>query len=215
MKATTIRFSDEMYAQLEGSSAQLGLPINSIVVMACLNWLSGPQAGMLRRPPMRRFHSTPWLQLGKPWRGSPKHAFETFSEAAKQALLLAQEESEQTGRPSIGTEQLLVGLIRSEGGVAGTVLAECGVGVEEARSGLAAPDPAGRAERLLPTSRVKRVCEVALKEARAAGLAYVGTEHLLLGTLVVGEGRAAALLAEHGVSELQVRTRLGQLGDEA
>lgn len=214
MKATTIRFNDDLYERLESSSKELGLPINSIVVLACLNWLGGSQAAVLRRPPVERFHTKEWP--GPPrWQGGAKYPFELFSAAAKRSLLLAQEEAEGLGARSIETDHLLLGLIRSELGVAARLLAQFGVRKEDARAGLG---PAGAAEqpaRMLPTSRVKRVLQAAVEDSRTGQLSYVGTEHLLLGIVAVGEGRAAAYLAEHDVTEEAIRARLGDLAREA
>ncbi len=213
MRATTIRFTDDLYARLEASSKQLGLPINSIVVFACLSWLGGAPAH-LARAPIEGLQRADW-RPGHRWQGTHKYPFELFSAAAKLSLLLSQEEAERLRSRAIGTDHLLLGLIRSELGVAAALLGQFGVREADARAGLGPAAGAEKPARMLPTSRVKRVLQVAVEESRTRQLSYVGTEHLLLGIVGIGEGRAAAYLAEHGVTEAAVRDRLGNLAQEA
>ena len=132
------------------------------------------------------------------------YPFERFTERAKHSLTLAQREAERAGHTYIGTEHLLLGLLAEADGLAARVLTTMGVDHDRAHqaidavlSGQTPPDPA---QQIVPTSRVKKVIEVAFEEARRMGHNYVGTEHLLLGILVEGEGIAARVLEDMGVT---------------
>ena len=120
--------------------------------------------------------------------------FEKFSERARRVLTLAQEEAKHFNHNYIGTEHILLGLVREEEGVGAKVLANLGVGLSKARS--AVEFIIGRGEKpstgeIGLTPRAKRVIELAIDEARHLGHNYIGTEHLLLGLLREGEGEAA------------------------
>jgi hypothetical protein len=142
------------------------------------------------------------------------YPFERFTERAKKVLTLAQEEAERSHHSYIGTEHLLLGLLRQEDGMAAKVLNSLGVEIGGVRSTI--ESVLGRNERLIiqqiiPTSRVKKVIESAFEEARRMGTNYVGTEHLLLGLLVEGEGIAAHVLNDLGASLATVRRVIDQL----
>ncbi len=131
------------------------------------------------------------------------YPFERFTERAKKVLTLAQEEAEAAGHTYIGTEHLLLGLLREQDCVACKALIALGVGLDDARQAVSAALAAGPmspAQELVPTSRVKRVVELAFEEARRMGQSYVGTEHLLFGLLIEGEGLAAKVLADLGAT---------------
>ena len=139
------------------------------------------------------------------------YPFERFTEDAKRALTLAQNEAESSGQSFIGTEHLLIALTRADGR-ARTVLEGFGFDTRAARESVTAVsgamEPRRAPERIIPTSRVKTVIELAFAEARAASSDVVGTEHLLLGLLVEGEGIAAHVLRDAGVTAEDVRERL-------
>jgi len=222
-KATTIRFSEDVYSRLEKASEKTGLPINSIVTVACLNWLAERPAGMLGMPgvpamgPLRSLVPAVSRLFSRSLLEGPARAgydFELLSHSAQQALSAAQEEARSAGL-FIGTEHLRAVLLRVEGGVACKVLRQRGIGLEEVRARLAQPAAPERPSRLLPTRRFKRVVEAAYREARGASLAFVGTEPLLLGILQVGEGPAAFFLEEQGVTEKVLREQLAKLSTEA
>lgn len=127
--------------------------------------------------------------------------FDRFTERARQVLQRAQEEAEDFNHHSIGTEHLLLGLLREGEGVAAKLLSERGVALEQARSTV--ERLIGRGERsasgpLGLTPRAKRVIELAVDEARRLKHSYVGTEHLLLGLVCEGEGVAVAVLKSLG-----------------
>jgi len=135
--------------------------------------------------------------------------FEKFSERARRVLTLAQEEAQQFNHNYIGTEHILLGLVREEEGVAAKVLTNLGVGLNRVRS--AVEFIIGRGEKPSSgqvglTPRAKRVIELAIDEARRLDHNYIGTEHLLLGLLSEGEGVAAHVLDSFGITLEQART---------
>jgi ATP-dependent Clp protease ATP-binding subunit ClpC len=134
--------------------------------------------------------------------------FEKFSERARRVLSLAQEEAQRFNHNYIGTEHILLGLVRETDGVAARVLNSLGVELSKVRS--AVEFIIGRGERPSPgdiglTPRAKKVIELAVDEARRLSHHYIGTEHLLIGIMREGEGVAAGVLESLGVSLDKVR----------
>src|SRR5262252_8631121 len=108
-KATTVRFTDEMYQRLDQASARTGMPVNSIVVAACLEWMErhtpdpggfAPLAVTLPSPPR---WSTIRRAIRQAGRASRTYPFERFSEHAKSLLTHAQDEAQKRGFSYIGT----------------------------------------------------------------------------------------------------------------
>jgi ATP-dependent Clp protease ATP-binding subunit ClpC len=135
--------------------------------------------------------------------------FEKFSERARRVLTLAQEEAQNFNHSYIGTEHILLGLLREDEGVGAKVLANLGVSLSKARS--AVEFIIGRGEKPVTgeiglTPRAKRVIELAIDEARHLGHNYIGTEHLLLGLLREGGGVAADVLDSFGITLEQARS---------
>jgi ATP-dependent Clp protease ATP-binding subunit ClpC len=135
--------------------------------------------------------------------------FEKFSERARRVLTLAQEEAQNFNHSYIGTEHILLGLLREDEGVGAKVLANLGVSLSKARS--AVEFIIGRGEKPIAgeiglTPRAKRVIELAIDEARHLGHTYIGTEHLLLGLLREGGGVAADVLDSFGITLEQTRS---------
>jgi ATP-dependent Clp protease ATP-binding subunit ClpC len=134
--------------------------------------------------------------------------FEKFSERARRVLTSAQEEAQNLNHSYIGTEHILLGLIREEDGMAAKVLTNLGISLPKVRSavefiiGRGDKPPVGE---IGLTPRAKRVIELAIDEARHLGHNYIGTEHLLLGLLHEGEGVAAGVLDSFGITLEQVR----------
>lgn len=131
------------------------------------------------------------------------YPFERFNEDAKKSLTLAQEEAERSRHSYIGTEHLLLGLLRVESGTAYRVLTGLGVDITTVRGVI--KSVLGRSERILiqsiiPTSRVKKVIELSFEEARRMGDTEVDTAHMLLGLIIEGEGIAAHVLTDLGAS---------------
>ncbi|MHB1574947.1 MAG: Clp protease N-terminal domain-containing protein [Candidatus Dormibacteria bacterium] len=142
------------------------------------------------------------------------YPFDRFTEGSKQVWRLAQEEAERAHHSYIGTEHLLLGLLREGDGLAAKVLGNLGVEIDKVRTTI--ESALGRNERIIvqqiiPTSRVKKVIEIAFAEAKRGNDAQVGTEHLLLGLLIEGEGMAAHVLEDLGVSLETVRGQIAIL----
>ena len=136
--------------------------------------------------------------------------FDRFTERARRVLTLAQEEATRFNHNYIGTEHLLLGLIREGDGVAAEVLRSLGVELDKVRSQV--EFIIGRGDRMILgeiglTPRSKKVIELAVDEARRLGHHYIGTEHLLLGLVREGEGVAAGVLENMGVNLERVRTQ--------
>ena len=137
--------------------------------------------------------------------------FDKFTERARKVLTLAQEEAQRFNHNYIGTEHLLLGLVREGDGVAAKVLANLGVELPKVRS--AVEFIIGRGDRSVTgdiglTPRAKKVIELAVDEARRLNHHYIGTEHLLLGLVREGEGIAAGVLESLGVSLEKVRNQI-------
>src|SRR5262245_47577923 len=141
--------------------------------------------------------------------------FEKFSEPARKALSLAQDEAQRFHHNYIGTEHLLLGLVREGEGVAARALASSGLELTRVRAAVEAL--IGRGDRLVMgeiglTPRLKKVLELAVDEARRLNHDRVDTEHLLLGLIREGEGVAAGIITkggvEGGVARDSVRTRV-------
>src|SRR5439155_1046284 len=143
-----------------------------------------------------------------------RSTFEKFTERARKVFSLAQEEAQRFNHNYIGTEHLLLGLVREGDGIAARVLANLGVQLPKVRS--AVEFIIGRGDGLVVgdpglTPRAKKVIELAMDEARRLNNHYIGTEHLLLGLVREGEGIAAGVLESLGVSLEKVRRQVMQV----
>src|ERR671932_245848 len=137
--------------------------------------------------------------------------FDKFTERAKKVLVLAQEEAQRFNHNYIGTEHLLLGLVREGEGIAAKVLGNLGVELNKVRS--AVEFIIGRGDRTVAgdiglTPRAKKVIELSVDEARRLNHHYIGTEHLLLGLVREGEGIAAGVLESLGGSLEKVRAQV-------
>ncbi len=142
-----------------------------------------------------------------------------FTERARKVLMLAQEEAVRMNHNYIGTEHLLVGLIREGNGIVARVLRDFGVELSQVREHI--EGAVGQGRRTLfgrqtgLTSRTKRVIELAVEEARRMGHRWIGTEHLLLGLIQEGEGVAVEVLRDLGVDLAALRTQIaGMIPEE-
>jgi Clp amino terminal domain, pathogenicity island component/UvrB/uvrC motif len=134
--------------------------------------------------------------------------FERFTERARQVVVLAQDEARALKHNYIGTEHLLLGLLREEEGVAARVLEGLDVSLEEVRAQVARIIGEGDevASGQIPfTPRAKKVLELSLREALGLGHNYIGTEHILLGLAREGEGVAMRILVDYDVDAMKVR----------
>ena len=134
--------------------------------------------------------------------------FGRFTERAQKALLYAQEEARNMGHNYVGTEHLLLGLLREEGGAAAKVLTSLGMEMQKMREYIVSLVGKGNFkfnEGFGYTPRTKRVMELSFYEARNLGHNYVGTEHLLLALIREGEGVAARILKDAKIDLEKIR----------
>jgi hypothetical protein len=134
--------------------------------------------------------------------------FERFTDKARRVVVLAQEEARMLDHNYIGTEHILLGLVREGEGVAARAIQALGVSLEEVRGDV--QEIIGRGESAprghIPfTPRAKKVLELSLREALQLGHNYIGTEHILLGLVREGEGVAAQVLQKRGADLDRVR----------
>lgn len=143
---------------------------------------------------------------------------ERFTQRARRVLGLAQEEAERLNHNYIGTEHLLLGLMREEGGVAGRVLRDLGLEprrVEELVERLTRASTRTSPAQLDLSPGTKKVLELAVDEARRMGHHYIGTEHLLLGLVRQQEGVAIDVLKRLGISPEEVRRQTRRVLQES
>ena len=145
--------------------------------------------------------------------------FERFTEKGFKVIMRSDEESRRLGHNFIGTEQLLIGLIDEETGIAAKVLRSMGVTLKDTRTEVERIIGRGAgfvAVEIPFTPRAKRVIELSQEESRQLGHNYIGTEHLLLGLIRVDEGVACRVLANLGVDTTKIRTQvLRMLGEKS
>jgi ATP-dependent Clp protease ATP-binding subunit ClpA len=137
--------------------------------------------------------------------------FERFTERARQVVVLAQDEARALEHNYIGTEHLLLGLLREDEGLAARILEALDITVEEVRAQVARI--VGRGDALtmgqIPfTPRAKKVLELSLREALSLGHNYIGTEHVLLGLVREDEGVAARILLDFGADAEAIRNEV-------
>src|SRR2546428_1213976 len=143
------------------------------------------------------------------------YPFSAFTESAKRVLTLAQEEAEIGHLSYIGTEHLLLGLMRDEWGVGARVLHNLGLEIDKIRAAIATvlgrDEQVTRRHQIIPTSRVKKVIEIAFEEARRRGSHFVGPEHPLLALVIEGQGLAAAVLYDVGATRPKIDAEITRL----
>jgi hypothetical protein len=236
-KATTVRFTEELFARLDQASARTGLPVNSIVIAACLDWLSRhapsadfPQGGphafssdVLRESAAIK-QAPRWATLrravemaAKPLAGHTEfYPFDRFTDHAKALLTLAQVEAEKSGFSYIGTEHLLLACFGNAEFQSAKALATLGITYPDVGAAIekAIGDkrPTQR-QRMIPTSRVKRVIEIAFNLCGSMGDPRVDTSHLLLALAAEGNGIAAHVLKDLGATQERILSQLSQLSD--
>jgi ATP-dependent Clp protease ATP-binding subunit ClpC len=142
---------------------------------------------------------------------------ERFTQRARRVLSLAHQEAERMRHNYIGTEHLLLGLIREEGGVAGRVLRELGLEADRVQEIVERLAGTGqyRGGKLDLSPGTQQVLEFAVEEARRMGHHYIGTEHLLLGMVRHGEGIAMDVLRKLGVTAEQIRRQTRRVLQES
>lgn len=140
--------------------------------------------------------------------------FERFTDPARRALILAQEEARFLRDVSVGTEHILLGLLKEGQGVAAGALQSLGISVEAVRAQLqqtSGPEHVTTPRRPAFTSRARRALELAAREASRLGRNSIDTEHVLLGVLLQSESGAARVLLMLGTDPLQTRRHVVRL----
>jgi len=141
--------------------------------------------------------------------------FERFTDQARRIVALAQEEARGLNHTNIGTEHILLALIREGSGMAAQALTALGITEQAARQQV--EEVVGRGQqgpqrgRIPFTPWAKKALELSLREAMAIGNSYIGTEHILLGLIRVGQGPASQVLAGLGVDPNRVRQQVIRL----
>ena len=140
--------------------------------------------------------------------------FDRFTDRAQRVVVLAQEEARRLDHDYIGTEHILLGLIREGEGVAAKALESLGISLQAVRQQV--EQTIGQGRQAPPghipfTPRVKKVLELSKREAMQLGHNYIGTEHILLGVIREGEGPAAQVLVNLGGDLNRVRQQVIQL----
>ncbi len=140
--------------------------------------------------------------------------FERFTDRARRVVVQAQEESRRLNHSYIGTEHLLLGVLREDQGSAAAALASLEVGLDPAREQVA--EIVGRGQQTpsghIPfTPRAKKVLELSLRESVRLGHPYIGPEHILLGVLAEGHGVAVEVLRVLGAPPERIRARVLEL----
>jgi ATP-dependent Clp protease ATP-binding subunit ClpA len=149
--------------------------------------------------------------------------FERFTERARYVVVLAQDEARTLKHNYIGTEHILLGLLREEEGLAARVLRSFGITLEEVRAQVARIIGQGvevTAGQIPFTPRAKKVLELALREALSLGHNYIGTEHILLGLVRENDGVGARILRDFGADADKIRSEImhvlsGSAGERA
>jgi ATP-dependent Clp protease ATP-binding subunit ClpC len=134
--------------------------------------------------------------------------FERFTDRARRVVVLAQEEAARLKHNYIGTEHVLLGLLREDGGVAARALTDLGISLDAVRQQVEEIIGVGKkavSGHIPFTPRAKKVLELSLRESLQLGHDYIGTEHILLGLIREGEGVAAQVLVRLGADLNRVR----------
>src|SRR6476661_5140613 len=174
--------------------------------------LTVPVSLLKTRAPPRNRKTPVGTNSGLP--GSSKkriHLFERFTERARQVVVLAQEEARTLKHNYIGTEHILLGLLREEEGLAARVLESLDITVERVRSQVVRIVGSGEevtSGQIPFTPRAKKVLELALREALSLGHNYIGTEHILLGLVRENEGVAARILLDFDADSDKIRNEV-------
>lgn len=140
--------------------------------------------------------------------------FDRFTGSAIKSIMLAQEESRRLGHNFVGTEQILIGLIREDSGTASQALTSMGVGLADAQQQVEKiiGRGSGRVAEEVPfTPRAKRLLEFSWNEAKELGSKQIDTEHLLLGLIATKESAAIRVLENLNVVPQKLRERVLEL----
>jgi hypothetical protein len=235
-KATTVRFTDEMFGRLDQASARTGMPVNSIVIAACLEWMQRHTPVTPLSVPGVNLPSTEGMPFTVPFGVPPRWAtirraveqavlkrapmsaypFERFTGGAQKLLALAQAEAEKGGFSYIGTEHMMLASFGDADFQSAQILAAIGVEEAIAREALAKLLEKKNAKlrpRIIPTSRVKILIELAFNLCSEAGDSRVSTGHLLLGLATEADGIGAHILKDLGATRERIGAELARLSE--
>jgi ATP-dependent Clp protease ATP-binding subunit ClpC len=137
--------------------------------------------------------------------------FERYTERARQAVIYAQDEARSLNHNYIGTEHLLLGLLREQNGLAARVLESLDVNLEDVRARIVGQKAEIVSRMIEFTPRSKEVLELALREAVLIGFNYVGTEHILLGLIRENQGQATRILLTFNADAETIRARVHEM----
>lgn len=238
-KATTVRFTDEMFGRLDQASARTGMPVNSIVIAACLEWMQrhtpvtplsipGVQLPTTEGTPFAVPFSVPprWATIRRAVEQTMRmrtptsiYPFDRFTARAQKLLALAQAEAEKAGRSYIGTEHMMLAAFGDADFYSAKILAA--IGVEESAARRASEKLLEKKDNkkekiratIIPTSRVKILIELAFTLCGEAGDLRVGTGHLLLALATQADGIGARVLNDLGASRDRIEAEMDQLSE--
>jgi|GEM_PF-2861833 len=229
-KATTVRFTDEMFGRLDQASARTGMPVNSIVIAACLEWMQRYTPVTAQLLPGVDLPSTEGLPFAVPprWatirraveqtmlKRAPMSAypFQRFTGSAQKLLTLAQAEAEKGGHSYIGTEHMMLAAFGDADFHSAKILAAIGVDEAAARETLEKVLDKKKLKirpKIIPTSRVKILIELAFRLCSDVGDPRVSTGHLLLAMATEAEGIGAHILKDLGATTERIAAELAKL----
>ena len=196
-----------------------GLAAGTLDATDVADWLAprlrpgGGAGARMKEAPMRGRPALPLAERIRRarMRTRPKDMFTRFTDRARRAVVLAQDEARDLGHGSVGTEHLLLGLLAEGEGVAALALESLGISLEEARDRVEEIADRGQGTpsgHIRLTPRAKKVLELSLREALQLGHDYIGTEHILLGLIREDDGIPAQVLAGRGAGYDLVRERV-------
>src|ERR1700674_1490817 len=231
-KATTVRFTDEMFGRLDQASARTGMPVNSIVIAACLEWMQRHTPVTAQSLPGVDLPATEGLPFAVPprWatirraveqavlKRAPMSAypFQRFTSSAQKLLTLAQAEAEKGGHSYIGTEHMMLAAFGDPDFQSAKILAAIGVEEGVARETLEKVLDKKKLKirpKIIPTSRVKILIELAFNLCSEAGDPRVSTGHLLLGLATEADGIGAHILKDFGATRERIGAELARLSE--
>jgi hypothetical protein len=236
-KATTVRFTDEMFGRLDQASARTGMPVNSIVIAACLEWMQRHTPVTPLSVPGVELPSTEGMPFRVPFGVPPRWAtirraveqamvkrapmsaypFGQFTSNAQKLLTLAQAEAEKGGHSYIGTEHMMLAAFGDPDFQSAKILAAIGVEEAVARETLEKVLDKKKLKirpKIIPTSRVKILIELAFNLCGDLGDSRVSTGHLLLGMATEAEGIGAHILKDLGATRERIGAELARLSEQ-
>lgn len=191
--------ADQLVDHFVEAAREEGLPWTEI----------GEELGMSKQAAQQRFRSR-WFERFRRL-ASRVPTWHGFTDRARNAVALAHEEARRLDHNYVGTEHILLGLLRERHGVAATALIDLGIAVKDVRAEIEAIIGRGEAPLTGPipfTPQAKRVLKHALEEAQALGHNYIGTEHILLGLSKEPEGIAGEILTKRGATQDRLRRKV-------